>query len=199
MNSESYESIHFEHKGDEQLPAECSGSPSRAYMISMTLSRLEKFYTICNLLPAAPHMREQQNGVLSGWKDIANYLGQGVRTVQRYEFELGLPVHRPAGKLRGSVIAAKSDLDAWVATKPAREFPVLLDTNPESSALLDQLKTHLAEFKRLREETAESRHALAKSRQVLRESVASTVSATTHNATALSRTRALKQRESGHV
>ena len=124
-------------------------------------------------------MKDRRTRVLSGWKDIANYLGKAVRTVQRYEYELGLPVHRPAGKLRGSVIAAKSDLDAWVAAKPAREVPVLLDSNPDPSALLTELKTQMAEFKRLREETAESRQALAKSRKVLRESLATTVSATT--------------------
>ena len=26
-----------------------------------------------------------QVAIISGWKDIANYLGKGVRTVQRYE------------------------------------------------------------------------------------------------------------------
>jgi hypothetical protein len=36
---------------------------------------------------STPHLE-----ILSGWKDIANHLGMGVRTVQRYERELGLPV-----------------------------------------------------------------------------------------------------------
>jgi len=52
--------------------------------------------------------------MLSGWKDIANYLGKGIRTVQRYERELGLPVRRLPGHSIGSVIALKSDLDSWV-------------------------------------------------------------------------------------
>jgi hypothetical protein len=43
--------------------------------------------------------------MFSGWKDIASYLDKGVRTVQRYERELGLPVHHPAGITRGSVVA----------------------------------------------------------------------------------------------
>ncbi len=30
--------------------------------------------------------------VLNSWKEIACYLGRGVRTVQRYERDLGLPV-----------------------------------------------------------------------------------------------------------
>jgi hypothetical protein len=58
-----------------------------------------------------------QSRILSGWKDIANYLGEGVRTVQRYERELGLPVRRPAGKTTGSVTVVKSELDAWVASR----------------------------------------------------------------------------------
>jgi len=56
--------------------------------------------------------------VLSGWKTIANYLGRGVRTVQRYERELDLPVRRPAGRPRGSVVATKTEIDAWVSASP---------------------------------------------------------------------------------
>ena len=59
--------------------------------------------------------------IISGWKGIANYLGKGVRTVQRYERELGLPVRRPAGKSTGSVIATKAELDGWVMASPIHE------------------------------------------------------------------------------
>ena len=52
----------------------------------------------------------------SGWKEIANYLGKGVRTVQRYEGEMGLPIHRPAGKSSAAVVAIQSELDNWVTT-----------------------------------------------------------------------------------
>ena len=52
--------------------------------------------------------------MLSGWKNIANYMGMGVRTVQRYERDLGLPVRRVSGHPLGAVIATKSDLDSWV-------------------------------------------------------------------------------------
>src|SRR5262252_4646350 len=43
--------------------------------------------------------------VLDGWRAIAQYLGMGIRTVQRYERELGLPVRKPAAESRGSVLA----------------------------------------------------------------------------------------------
>lgn len=45
-------------------------------------------------------------------------MGRGVRTVQRWEQELGLPVRRPRGKERSAVIALKSDLDHWLNKVP---------------------------------------------------------------------------------
>lgn len=55
---------------------------------------------------------------LNGWKEIATYLGRGLRTVQRWEALYGLPVTRPAGKGRSAVVAATADLDAWLRTTP---------------------------------------------------------------------------------
>ena len=52
--------------------------------------------------------------VLNSWKEVANYLGRGVRTVQRWEQELSLPVRRPRGKSRSAVIAFKTELDLWL-------------------------------------------------------------------------------------
>ena len=47
------------------------------------------------------------------WKEIASYLGRGVRTVQRWEREEGLPVHRLGHAKRGSVYASRRELTAW--------------------------------------------------------------------------------------
>ena len=56
--------------------------------------------------------------VLTCWKDIANYLGKGVRTVQRWEQEFGLPVRRPKGIAhKSAVIAYARDLDAWLESR----------------------------------------------------------------------------------
>jgi CheY-like chemotaxis protein len=52
--------------------------------------------------------------VLSSWKEIAAYLGRSVRTVQRMEVELGLPVRRPKGHARSSVMAIPQELDTWL-------------------------------------------------------------------------------------
>jgi eukaryotic-like serine/threonine-protein kinase len=50
---------------------------------------------------------------LDSWKEVAAYLGKGVRTVQRWETTEGLPVHRLGQKRTGSIFAYRSELDAW--------------------------------------------------------------------------------------
>ena len=52
---------------------------------------------------------------LSGWKEIAAHLRRSVRTAQRWEAELGLPVQRVT-TLKGQVIfASRAQLDDWLA------------------------------------------------------------------------------------
>jgi len=53
--------------------------------------------------------------VFTSWKEIANYLGKGVRTVQRWEIQLGLPVERPNHRDKGIVRASREELEKWVA------------------------------------------------------------------------------------
>src|SRR4029077_17565952 len=57
--------------------------------------------------------------VLNSWKEVAAYLGRGVRTVQRWERELGLPVRRPRGKSRSAGIAFKPELARWLRQSAA--------------------------------------------------------------------------------
>ena len=68
--------------------------------------------------------------ILNSWKEIANFLGRGMRTVQRWEAQLGLPVHRPAGKDHSAVLAFSSELDQWLDSRPVRFATTL---NGESS------------------------------------------------------------------
>jgi TolB-like protein/Tfp pilus assembly protein PilF len=55
--------------------------------------------------------------VLESWKEIAVYLGREVRTCQRWERELGLPVHRLDGSPRARVFAHPAELDRWLDEK----------------------------------------------------------------------------------
>ena len=60
-------------------------------------------------------------GRLNGWKDIAGALQRSVRTVQRWERDYGLPVHRqgPDGEL---IFAYAQELDAWVRAGRKRDI-----------------------------------------------------------------------------
>lgn len=113
----------------------------------------------------SPPKRSDSAPILTGWKDIANYLGMGVRTAQRYELQFGLPIRRPAGKERGSVVATKAELDAWVNASP-----ILQRKLPEVAAL-GALKAVLADHHRLRKDMARFREEMRTARERLRESV----------------------------
>jgi len=52
--------------------------------------------------------------MLSSWKEIALFFGKGVRTVQRWEKTLDLPIHRPPGAPSNVVLARTSDLEEWM-------------------------------------------------------------------------------------
>lgn len=81
--------------------------------------------------------------LLSGWKEIANYMHQGVRTVQRWEL-IGLPVRRVKTSSRSPVIALAEDLDVW-----ARSLHVpLLDRIEELRATISSLEAQIRSLKR---------------------------------------------------
>src|SRR5262249_45460852 len=61
---------------------------------------------------------DSRSEILNSWKEVAHYLGRGIRTVQRWEHDLGLPVRRPRGRTRGPIIALREDLDDWVYNRP---------------------------------------------------------------------------------
>ncbi len=59
-----------------------------------------------------PHPSRQAS--LNSWKEISTYLGRGVRTVQRWEEEFHLPVHRVGTGRRAPVFALEHELRAWL-------------------------------------------------------------------------------------
>lgn len=63
-------------------------------------------------LRAGPHAL-----VLNSWKDIADYLKCGVRTAQRWERDLDLPVYRPRPGKRGPVCAFPNEIRIWMRQK----------------------------------------------------------------------------------
>src|SRR5215831_2493031 len=66
--------------------------------------------------------------ILKGWKDIAKYLGCGVRTVQRWE-KLGVPVRRPIKGMRSAVMAITEEVDVWLKRRsPTTDDPAAPDS-----------------------------------------------------------------------
>ena len=68
--------------------------------------------------------------ILNGWKEIAAHIGRSTRTVQRWEFTHGMPVHRPNQKKRSSVSAFSDELEAWMSRAnpdvPAYVRPIMI-------------------------------------------------------------------------
>jgi CheY-like chemotaxis protein len=79
---------------------------------------------IPNVAGSAKNTRQDSHGgnssVLNSWKEIARYLGRGVRTVQRWELDCSLPVHRPKGRARSATLALTSEIDEWLRASPVR-------------------------------------------------------------------------------
>ena len=100
--------------------------------------------------------------ILTGWKEIANYLRCGVRTVQRWE-RAGLPVMRPMPGPRAHVMAYSQHLDRWLKqskdgisvmpklqTEIERTQLLLLDISRQRQQTLlriDQLRRELASIR----------------------------------------------------
>ena len=79
-----------------------------------------------------------QNGkpsqrVLNSWKEISSYLDRGVRTVQRWEHQFGLPVRHLGKGKRGPVYAFVTELNFWIATSgvlPRTPQPIPVERQP---------------------------------------------------------------------
>lgn len=91
-----------------------------------------------------------ERNLLCSWKEIASYMGLGVRTVQRYEQHLGLPVHRLTGNLRSSVSGFTDEIDTWRATTGAHPIG-----RAEWEQAMKEIEDLRSEIRRLRETTEE--------------------------------------------
>ena len=88
--------------------------------------------------------------MLSSWKEIAHFFGKGVRTVQRWEKTLDLPIHRPPGAPSNVVLARTSDLEDWMHRGPvARAVSEEATAPPASAAVVASIETLELEVARL--------------------------------------------------
>jgi len=78
---------------------------------------------------------------LVGWKELARYLGTSPRTVQRWEQEKGLPVHRVPGSNGHSVFADSGELDRWLESKGSRPAAAVVEGRED---VLGRMRRHPA-------------------------------------------------------
>ncbi|HEY3927817.1 MAG TPA: helix-turn-helix domain-containing protein [Candidatus Koribacter sp.] len=66
--------------------------------------------------------------VLTSWKEVAAYLGKGVRTVQRWEKYDRLPVRRVVGTSK--IVVHRDELDRWLRAQPS-STPIASNHHPD--------------------------------------------------------------------
>jgi hypothetical protein len=106
--------------------------------------------------------KTQADGLLTSWKDISAYLNRGVRTVQRWEQMLALPVHRIGVGNRAPVFAFKNEIDNWLQdnnrTSPAHLVPAVRVAGEHSNSHQRRLMQLAQEF---REQASQLEQAIA--------------------------------------
>jgi hypothetical protein len=101
-----------------------------------------------------------QSTVLTSWKEIARYLGKGVRTAQRWEQHLGLPVRRPIGaSQKSAVLLHREEVDVWLTTRFSAR-PIEAVEAVKKSASLSATRSVLRESMRKASELRMAQHAL---------------------------------------
>jgi TolB-like protein len=74
----------------------------------------ERQYPLAEGFPVPSDSSDHSRGRrLESWKEIAAYLGRDVRTVQRWEHQEALPVHRHQHSRASSPYAFAAELDTW--------------------------------------------------------------------------------------
>ena len=86
---------------------------------------------VVRLDPGTPLSR----ATLQGWKEIAGELNRSVRTVQRWERTLGLPVHKLGDGAGSPVFAFKDELRSWLRVKADEGMKTKTDASSKAASL----------------------------------------------------------------
>lgn len=93
--------------------------------------------------------------VLNSWKEIANFLGRGVRTAQRWEHDLHMPVRRPRGRSRSAVLAIPQEIETWLLSAPTGELNKVPAS--ESAKSVQIVRASIEQSSELREQSRQVR------------------------------------------
>ena len=110
---------------------------------------------------------EPQSSRLTSWKQIAVYLGKGIRTVQRWEQSAAMPVRRPR---HNAILAFSDELDRWVRNGVLRQHgsgPPQIDTAAHEGP--DDFALAVSTVRQLRRDQRELREAGCTLREAVRQ------------------------------
>jgi len=116
--------------GDQLALADVSPKSSHQLILKSdtSLELREHVEDVEAIAPQTERRLQRDRGVsppkelLDSWKEIAVFLQRGVRTVQRWEREEGLPVHRHRHSRGGTVFALAPEIQKWLMTRAASEY-----------------------------------------------------------------------------
>lgn len=103
------------------------------------------------------------SAMLNSWKEIAGYLDRGIRTVQRWEHGLHLPVHRIGSGKRSPVFANRTELNFWLSTTEVNR-PLKLPPSrlvPPPPCVRGATNPRLLSLRELRQSMRNLSHAMA--------------------------------------
>jgi eukaryotic-like serine/threonine-protein kinase len=89
---------------------------------------------------------------LNSWKEVAAWLKTSVRTVQRWERQEGLPVHRHQHASVGTVYAYTSEVEKWLASRRQRLVCEAGDSSDEPAPTAAPPRLLVLPFRVLRDE-----------------------------------------------
>ena len=99
--------------------------------------------------------KARPHSLLNSWKEIAAFLDRGVRTVQRWEREQGLPVHRIGNSPRAAVFAFQEEVLLWLRSR--ENMLVSENLRIETAQLIAQAQLLEQRAKELRKYASELR------------------------------------------
>jgi hypothetical protein len=91
--------------------------------------------------------------LLTSWKEIAQYAGKGVRTIQRWEVEFGFPIRRAKANGHRSIIAIPEEINTWVRSQTGTRQDELERLRSEVERLqveVEQLRAELVTYRKQR-------------------------------------------------
>jgi transcriptional regulator with PAS, ATPase and Fis domain len=97
------------------------------FPITDSTGKVEQVGVVVVELEATKHLvvKNEQSAspvtVLRSWKDIAQYLGTCVKTVQRWECEHAFPVRRVTPRKGAVVFALRPEVDLWLETRKLKQ------------------------------------------------------------------------------